>query len=352
MTLRVLCVLCTVLAAASPAASQQTEWKDPSPHVVKLVTVEEGVQLETLDWGGSGPALVLLAGGGATAHQYDDMGPALAVRYRVVSLTRRGHRGSSATTSGHEFARLAQDVVRVMDALGIDKGVVIGSSFAGEEMHVLGARHAGRIRGLVYVDAAFDRGDDADEEPFNAAARMVPSAPGPEERDRASFTAFRAYLERYGVRWPEAYMRTRYRTNPDGSIGSFWGPERPVFEAMTKALRAEYNPYKPEPIRVPALSIYSCPNSADDLMRRGSSDRTAFPELVARAAEDPALRERVENLYQLTRARVRKHEKWFQAFAPQGRVVELSGSHDLIISNPREVLEHIEAFILSLPASR
>ena len=40
--------------------------EDPSPHETKLVTVEDGVQLEVLDWGGSGPALVLLAGLGAT----------------------------------------------------------------------------------------------------------------------------------------------------------------------------------------------------------------------------------------------------------------------------------------------
>jgi hypothetical protein len=35
--------------------------------VTRFVTVEDGVQLEVLDWGGSGPALVLLAGLGATA---------------------------------------------------------------------------------------------------------------------------------------------------------------------------------------------------------------------------------------------------------------------------------------------
>jgi pimeloyl-ACP methyl ester carboxylesterase len=239
-----------------------------------------------------------------------------------------------------------------MDAMGIDRAVVIGSSAAGEEMHFLGARHSARIRGLVYVDAAFDRGDDADEEVFNAAARLVPSAPGPQDSDRVSFAAFRRYLERHGDRWPEAYVRTRYRMNADGTIGSFWAPERPVFEAMTKALRAEYNPYKPEPIRVPALAIYSLPKSADDLMRRGSSDRAPFPELVARATEDQGLRERVEKLYQLTRARVRNHEKWFMAFAPNARVVELSGSHDLIVSNPREVIEHTEAFMSSLPVRR
>jgi hypothetical protein len=73
---------------------------------------------------------------------------------------------------------------------------------------------------------------------------------------------------------------------------------------MTKEIQAAYRPYNPERIRVPALAIYAVPKSADDLMRRGSSDRLAFPELVARAAGDPAIGEGVEKLFLLTRARV------------------------------------------------
>ena len=60
----------SVLLAAATSVSPQQEWKDPSPHTTRFVTVDEGVRLEVLDWGGSGPALVLLAGGGAAAHQY------------------------------------------------------------------------------------------------------------------------------------------------------------------------------------------------------------------------------------------------------------------------------------------
>jgi len=78
---RVLYVLCVLLAVATPASPQQTEWKDPSPHATRFVTVEDGVQLEVLDWGGSGSALVLLAGLGGTAHHYDDVAPALTARY-------------------------------------------------------------------------------------------------------------------------------------------------------------------------------------------------------------------------------------------------------------------------------
>jgi hypothetical protein len=39
---------------------------------VKFVTVAPNVQLETLDWGGRGKAIVLLAGGGNTAHVFDE----------------------------------------------------------------------------------------------------------------------------------------------------------------------------------------------------------------------------------------------------------------------------------------
>jgi hypothetical protein len=215
----------------------------------------------------------------------------------------------------------------------------------------LGARHSAKIRGLVYVDAAFDRGDDADNEAYDAVARTVPAAPSPGPGDLASFTALRAFLERtQGGAGPEARLRARYIANPDGTIAGRWAPDLSIRQAMTKEIQAAYNPYNPERIRVPALAIYAVPKSADDLMRRGSSSRLQFPEnFIARTADDPAIRERVEKLYLLTRERFRNHAKWFEAFAERGRVVELSGPHDLIVSNPREVLQKIEAFVSSLP---
>jgi pimeloyl-ACP methyl ester carboxylesterase len=69
-------------------------WQDPSPHRVLFVTVEKGVQLEVLDWGGEGKAIVLLAGSGCTAHVFDDFAPKLTHDYHVYGITRRGF-GSS-----------------------------------------------------------------------------------------------------------------------------------------------------------------------------------------------------------------------------------------------------------------
>ena len=39
-----------LLAVASSASAQQNEWRDPSPHAVKFVPVDDEVQLEVLDW--------------------------------------------------------------------------------------------------------------------------------------------------------------------------------------------------------------------------------------------------------------------------------------------------------------
>ena len=107
---------------ASAASPQQMEWKDTSPHQTTLVTVEDDVRLEVLDWGGAGPALLLLAGLSDTAHVFDDIAPTLARRYRVVGVTRRGHPRSSAPATGYGPVRLAEDVVRVMDKVGLKPG--------------------------------------------------------------------------------------------------------------------------------------------------------------------------------------------------------------------------------------
>lgn len=39
---------------------QQVEWSDTSRHQTTLVTVEDDMRLEVLDWGGAGPVLLLL----------------------------------------------------------------------------------------------------------------------------------------------------------------------------------------------------------------------------------------------------------------------------------------------------
>jgi len=349
-----LLVFGVLLTLAPFASAQEVEWKDPSPHAVKFVTVEEGVQLEVLDWGGSGQTLVLLAGLGDTAHVYDDFAVPLIARYHVLAITRRAFGRSSAPATGYGYARLGEDVMRVVDALGIDKPIVIGHSFAGEEMHELGARYPEKIAALVYVDAAFNRGDDSDNEAYNAAAQGLPNLPGPGTRDMASFTTLRSYLERtQGAAGPEGHLRAKFLTNPDGSIRGQWTPDLPIRQEYTKEMRAAYNPYNPAPIRVPALAIYAVPKSVEDFMRRGSTSRVRFPEdFIDSTTKDPALRARVEKLFQLERARFEGHANWFRQFARQARVMEVSGPHYIFLTNAADVVRQIDDFVALLAVSR
>ncbi len=336
MTGRVLRLQFALLAVATSAASQQAEWKDPSPHAIRFVTVADSVQLEVLDWGGSGPAVVLLAGLGDTGHAFDDFAPMLATRYRVVAVTRRGHGHSSAPGTGYGFARLAEDVVRVIEAIDVTKPVVIGHSFAGEELHLLGARYSAKVAGLVYLDAAFNRGDPSAA--YDSVARTLPPGPRPAPADLASFSALREFLERtLGPAGPEAHLRARWVPNPDGTVAGPWAPALPVRQALTGEMQAAYKAYDPEPIRVPALAIYAVPKTAADLMRPWYD------------AGDPTVREGVQALFRLARERFGRHAKWFAAFAKDAQVTEIPGAHHLFISNRREVLDQIDAFMGSLP---
>jgi non-heme chloroperoxidase len=109
-----------------PLHSQQPPaWKDPSPHITQFVTVDKNVRLEVLDWGGSGRPLVLLAGGGDTAHAFDDFAPKLTPSFHVYGITRRGFGQSGFSLEGWGADRLGDDVLAVLDSLKLQRPVLV-----------------------------------------------------------------------------------------------------------------------------------------------------------------------------------------------------------------------------------
>jgi non-heme chloroperoxidase len=137
-------------------ATKETAWsRDTSPHKVQFVTVDDGVKLEVLDWGGSGRPLVLLAGLGNTAHVFDAFALKLTPSYHVYGITRRGFGASSVPASGYSADRLGDDVLAVIDALKLENPVLVGHSIAGEELSSVGSRHPEKVAGLIYLDAAY-----------------------------------------------------------------------------------------------------------------------------------------------------------------------------------------------------
>jgi len=100
-----------VLLAAPLSAQPPANPKDPSPHITRFVPVDKNVRLEVLDWGGSGRPLVLLAGGGDTAHVFDDFAPKLTSSFHVYGITRRGFGESGFSAEGYGADRLGEDVL-------------------------------------------------------------------------------------------------------------------------------------------------------------------------------------------------------------------------------------------------
>jgi pimeloyl-ACP methyl ester carboxylesterase len=140
-------------------ATPQSGWPlDASPHRTHFVTVDQDVKLEVLDWGGSGPPLVFLAGLGNSAHVFDKFAPKLISHYHVYAITRRGFGASSApaaTLANYSADRLADDILAVCTALHIVRPVLIGHSIAGEELGSIGLRQPERVAALVYLSPGY-----------------------------------------------------------------------------------------------------------------------------------------------------------------------------------------------------
>jgi non-heme chloroperoxidase len=138
-------------------ATKGTRWPtDTSPHKVEFVQVAEGVSLEVLDWGGHGQPLVLLAGGGDTAHVFDRFALNFTPQHHVYGITRRGFgKSSHPLPLERNFTPqiLADDVMSVIDQLHLVKPILAGHSFAGRELSTVCTDHPEKASGFVYMEA-------------------------------------------------------------------------------------------------------------------------------------------------------------------------------------------------------
>lgn len=148
-------VVMLMIAIRALTAQDTANWRDPSPHQVRVVTVDSSVKLEVLDWGGTGRP-ILFVGCYLTGHVYDEIAPKLTDQFHVYAVTRRGVGASDRPATGYDPQRRAADVLEVIGALRMEKPILVGNSCGGGILHALGAEHPERLGGLVYLDAAED----------------------------------------------------------------------------------------------------------------------------------------------------------------------------------------------------
>jgi non-heme chloroperoxidase len=313
-------------------AQSSAHWKDPSPHTTRFVEVDKGVRLQVLDWGGSGRPIVLLAGGGNTAHVFDDFAPKLRACCHVYGITRRGFGASGYAATDHPADRLGDDVVAVLDALHLKRPVLVGHSIAGAEMSSVANSYPNRVAGLVYLDAAysyaFDNGKGASI--LEIQNLHGPQPPPPGSADLAGFSALQRYYARVnGFRFPEAELRAQSESLPDGRVGK----QRDLpGAAMFMPLLTSAKKYTSIP--APALVIFANPHSQGIWV-----DENA----------DPAVQSAAKDYSTALEALTDKQEKSVERGVPKAHVITLPGAnHYVFLSNEAEVLKDICAFVASL----
>ncbi len=116
--------------------------------------VIEGRVLRYLDWGAAdAPAIVLLHGGGQSAHTWDACCLLFARRYRCLALDQRGHGDSDWAADGaYGFDDHARDVDGFIQALALQAPLLVGMSMGGINAIAYATGHAATLRGLVSVD--------------------------------------------------------------------------------------------------------------------------------------------------------------------------------------------------------
>jgi len=133
-----------------------SEWVDTTQHKIHYVEMEDNIKLEVVDWGGKGTPLVFLAGLALNAHTFDPLVSSFVDSYRVIGITRVGHGKSESRNENYSTARLAKDIITILNKMNIENAIFAGHSFAGGELNHLGRHFPERVKGLIYIDAIQD----------------------------------------------------------------------------------------------------------------------------------------------------------------------------------------------------
>ncbi|MEI7034327.1 alpha/beta fold hydrolase [Streptomyces pratensis] len=98
---------------------------------------------------GEGTPLVLLAGQANTHHWWDGVRDDFHAARSTLTLDYRGTGESEKPDKRYSTELFAQDVIAVLDDLGVDRADVYGTSMGGRVAQQLAARHPHRVRALV-----------------------------------------------------------------------------------------------------------------------------------------------------------------------------------------------------------
>ena len=165
------------------------------------------------------PTVLCLHGLTRNSRDFEDLAPHLQSRYRVIVPDVRG-RGRSArdpNPQNYQPAIYIQDVIGLLDTVGVNRVTVIGTSMGGLLGMMMGAGHRDRLAGLLLNDM----GPEVDPAGLERIKGYAGKLPPPKNWDEAiAQTRFA-----FGAAWPNlsaerwaALTRRGYREDEQGLL--------------------------------------------------------------------------------------------------------------------------------------
>src|SRR5260221_381301 len=320
--IRIWSVVMPMMTALSIDA--QSNWTDQSPHKNGFVTVNN-VKLHYLDWGGKGETMLFLHGMGDTAHIFDDLAPKFTNHFRVLGLTRRGHGSSEKPGRGYGPGTLVEDIRQFLDALEIERLILVGHSMAGGELTLFAGTHPDRVIKLVYLDALYET--ERGPEVF----RRMPAEMNPPASDPVSLESLRRWQKRMNNGWSEAREAT---------LRAHWSADGKTFlngEKRSRALGLMLEPgaeaqkdYAKIKSPVLAITVVGFPSNMVNHFK-------TLPEPRRKAVDD---------FLRFLSAIKEKESERFRKQLPSARVVVLTNAdHECFIEREDEVLREMQSFL-------
>lgn len=134
--------------------------------------VQSGLTTVHYEAQGAGEALIFLHSLGTSLRLWDKQISCFRDRYLTVAIDARGH-GKTGYSPPFAFADCAEDVILVMDKLGIERAHIVGESMGGYTIFELYSRIPERIISLSLCNTLYEFTAEMREERMNSRLAMV-----------------------------------------------------------------------------------------------------------------------------------------------------------------------------------
>jgi pimeloyl-ACP methyl ester carboxylesterase len=112
----------------------------------------DGVRIRIHHLGGSGPPLLCVHATGFHGHVWEPFIPKLREHFSIISLDQRGHGESDKPETDYRWQLFGDDVLAVVDSLGLDSPVGIGHSAGAAALIFAETTKPGTFARLVLLD--------------------------------------------------------------------------------------------------------------------------------------------------------------------------------------------------------